>query len=650
MSTITKKIISTRGAKQNTTLSNLSPATSIEIVVQANYSRIGWISFHGIDTTYLPDTVTIHLHSVDYQTNDAKLYHVLGDWTEDMATDNLPQYEYFTDISGKGWIEITDVPKSYLENGFRLCSPYNIYSSTFHTHRMEGYEPYIEYETRKPDISDFIVTGELSSVSCTWVQADCQRWKIEAVLNGVIEATLNGTTTPECTFTNLLTKSGSYTFKLTCYYENEETIETAEIALMQKVPTITSLEPNNVQKLRTNPTDITFSGENITTWDLSVIQNGVTKHTDSGTTVRTSTIQANVLSNGSATISLTATYQGTGYTTTATRTSSFTVYGKPEKPSFSVQSSYNTPKPMFSWSNNAEQVACRFIIETTDGTSVIDTGEKYGTANSYQPTISLANDTYYTAKLYIKNQYDLWSDVVSGTFLVAFAELSQPVFTLYADNENAMNVLVIESEEDASFSKHIVYRRKVGDTDWLKIADNVMRIQTIEDCECGANVTYEYKVTAVSDIEAYTDSEIKSISCNFHNTHVSVANTNDKVILNMEVESDVSYADDISFELYDGQDKPDSSSSGLGYASITVSAEVETEVYNKLMRYWKEPLLCLRDRSGLLIYGRITQPQVNFKCYGLYNISFTFTECYNEGVDLNGTDEYRYCYFIERQW
>nr|DAP50267.1 MAG TPA: hypothetical protein [Caudoviricetes sp.] len=633
-------------------MTNLIPARGdIEIVQKADYARHGFISFYGVDTTYLPDTVSVFIHTVDYETFDAKVYRMLGDWTENMAQNSLPpQQDYLDKVTGKEWIEIPNVPKSYLNYGFRFVPVYNVYGSTMHSIGVEGFEPYVTYGTYKPDISDFTVSGDLSEAICSWTQADCKKWKVDAILDGNVQATLSGESTPRCVFTNLLIKSGKYTFKLTCYYDDVETVETFEIYLAQKVPTITSLEPNNVQKLRTNPIDITFSGENITSWALSVTQNGVIKHSDSGTTGRTSIVQANVLSNGSATISLTVTYQGAGYTTTDTRTSTFTVYGKPSQPSFNVESSYNTPKPLFTWSNNYEQVAWKFIIETSTGTEVVNTGEQYGITSSYQPTISLTNGNYYVAKLQIKNQYDMWSDIVSGTFLVSFATLSQPVFTLYADEENAINVLVIESEENTSFSKHVVYRRKVGDIHWLKIADNVARVQTIEDCECGSNIAYEYKVSSVSDIDAHTDSEIKTITCKFHNTHISVANTNDKVILNMEVESDVSYTDDITFELYDGQDKPDSSSSGLAYAVLTVSAEVETEAYNKLMRYWKEPLLCLRDRSGLLLYGRITQPQVNFKCYGVYNVSFTFTECYNEEVDLNGTDEYRYCYFIECEW
>ena len=512
------------------------------------------------------------------------------------------------------------------------------------------YRPHIEIECIEPEVNDLQVTGDSTdgNVVVSWNGIDVKNWTLNAILNGVVIASKTGTSENSSTFTQgTFTQSGNYYFKLIATngiskeFTVNKTINTVS-------PTVLNLEPSNVGKLRNNPIDVTFTGENISSWSLEVKQNGVVKHSDSGSTSRLSTIQANVLSNGQATITLTATYNGVGYTTTTTQTSTFDVYGKPEKPILNIQSEYMTPKPVFYWSSS-EQVAWRVVV-SNGNVDVIDTGEQYGDSNSYKPSEPLENNTIYTIKVSIKNQYDLWSDYSTSTFMVSFSELAQPQFTLYTDSENAMNILVIESQEDTNFYKHIVYRREKGESSWLQIADNIGRIQTVSDCECAASVMYEYKVTAVSSIEGHTDSEIKSIACNFHNTHISIANTTDKVILNMDVETDVNNYDSITFEQYDGQDKPDSSDSGYNYAVVAINAEVDNDTYKALMRYWKEPLLCLRDRSGLLLYGRISQPSTNFKCYGLYNISFTFTECYNEGVELNAMDEYRYCYFIERTW
>lgn len=392
--------------------------------------------------------------------------------------------------------------------------------------------PYLEYTYTKSDIH-VNITGASIDDNITL------NWSLDNQLGGSVKAYQNGNLIKNLTITseNTVTfEPGSFvttdyiTVEVEVYKQGElYTSSTVITNITNTKPTITSLEPSNVQMLRTDIIPVTFTATNVTSWILDVKQNGVTKHSASGTNERVSNIQANVLSNGSVTITLTCKYVGNGYTTTTTKEVSFIAYGKPESPTLIISNVYNTPKPLLQWVLSSEQVAYRVVIH--HGEDVIIDTSAYGNDSAYQVTDLLVNNNIYSISLYIKNQYDLWSDPVTASFEISFAELEPPVFTIYNDDDNAMNVLVIESPVSEDFYYHEVYRREKGTSKWLKIADNVNRVQTIKDNECKSNALYEYKVTAVSSLGAYTDSEIKECSCNFHNTHINVANSDQKVIL-----------------------------------------------------------------------------------------------------------------------
>lgn len=624
------------------------------------------VSYYRSDTAYsvsinyvIPDYIksyrlkSFNLNVIDfYNTTD---FNIAGDYSYfDGSSEPLERGKEILHITKVGQLIINgDTTKTIVKNSlswtldWRYQSDYAFFHGT--NADDENNRPFIEIEVTEPEISNISISGSSTDdiVTASWDSTDVVEWNLNVSLDNAQIATASGTSDKTATFSvGTFTQSGEYEFKLTAIngctkeYIVNHTINTVS-------PIISNVEPSNVNMLRTSTIPITFTGTNIDSWSLAVEQTRVTKHTDSGTTGRTSTIQPNVLSNGTAIISITATHNGTGYTTTTTKEVTFTAYGKPEAPTLNISTSYSTPKPLLQWIDSSEQVAYRVVIN--HGEEVVSDVSAYGNDSAYQVTDLLLNNNIYSVSVYIKNQYDLWSDPVSASFSISFAELESPVFTLYNDDDNAMNVLVIESPVSEEFYYHEVYRREKDTTTWSKIADNVNRVQTIKDNECRSNTLYEYKVSAVSSLGTYTDSEIKECSCNFHNTHINVANSDQKVILNMEVSSDVTYEDDINFEVYDGINKPGSSSGLLDYATLSISCQLKEADFYKIMAFWKESLLCIRDASGLLLYGRISKPKYSYYL-GRYQTSFTFTETYNEGVNMNGNDESRFNCFIESEW
>ena len=621
-----------------------------------------YVAFNKEDLDSIPKYAKTQLWAYA-ELNDAynsiikELYTLNSNFDSNTTYNNKPSMTLLTDKGNYAFgtwvkVDIPNTPSQYY-NGIGITGDSNSTAYTGvlrnHTDSVAAPRIYYEYKYSKDELI-LTTTGNSidNDITVSWTLDNQTKGIVKAYQDGSLIKTINVTTENNVTFApGSFTTTQDITIEVELYKQGELYTSSKIITNITNTnPVITSLEPSNVQKLNSNPIDITFDGSNITKWDLQVKQNGLIKHSADGTSERLTTIQANVLSNGSATITLNVEYSGNGYTTYATKEVTFNVYGKPSNPVLNIDSVYGTPRPILKWVYNTEQVSYRVVI--SKGDSIVEDTTLYGSNYEYEVTNTLLNNNIYTITLYIKNEYDLWSDPVSANFEISFAELSPPIFTIYNDDDNARNTLVIESEENKDFYYHEVYRREKGSS-WVRVATNVNRVQTVHDNECKNNVVYEYKISAVSALGTYTDSVVKECKCTFHNTHISVANTNRSIILNKAVSSEISYTDDITFEIYDGTNKPSSSNGLVNYATLSVSCQLKEDEFDELMEFWMESLLCLRDVSGLLLYGRITKPKYNWYLYR-YQVSFTFTETYNEGIDINGDNEPGFNNFIKSEW
>ena len=195
-------------------------------------------------------------------------------------------------------------------------------------------------------VSNYVITGTSidSSITVTATGDNVYNWKVEAIQDGIIKATKEGTgNTINCTFnTGELIKGGNTTFKLT--YSNTwnggSTQETVNLTYTQATISLLELPSANINT--DNPFTVTWVSSNQTGFTLQVGD-----RTYTGTTQKSVTVPGGVIGKGNKSIKLTVNYSNQYYGNSAVESKSFTGYGKPKAPILKVSSVYKTSNPVF---------------------------------------------------------------------------------------------------------------------------------------------------------------------------------------------------------------------------------------------------------------------------------------------------------------
>lgn len=187
----------------------------------------------------------------------------------------------------------------------------------------------------------------------------------------------------------------------------------------------------------------------------------------------------------------------------------FNSAGKPDAPVLTAPNTIeNTSMPLIAWTGVGQVV---YQAQVLQGESVVwDSGEVASEIGQVQVGFALADEETYTARVRIKNQYDLWSDWGTKEFTVDFELPNKPSFDIIKDLVRYSSRLTISNptpDGAGGFEYNEIYRREVGGL-WVRIATNIERDGTFEDCAMKSGQPYEYKVRAVGT-QGYMDSDIK---------------------------------------------------------------------------------------------------------------------------------------------
>lgn len=517
-------------------------------------------------------------------------------------------------------------------------------------------EQYIEYTYTEPNVSYFAVSGTSidSDITFTCTYEDVEYFTVYAILNENVVATKTGTTITDCTFPlGSLTLPGEYTFKLIATYSGNTVESSQTVILTNTVPTITSLEPNGVNQLKSSNINISFSGTNITSYSIVAKHNGVSKWSNSGnntsglTSFSFSMIK-NLFDIGNVTLELTCTYSNGYYSTTTTQTATFLVYGAPSTPIISGLSEYTTPTPTFNFTCADSYISYQVEIDGIQKT------ETYGTPNKYRITDALSNNDYHTFKVRVKNQYQLWSEWASLTFLVSYAELIKPLINAYADDNNGCIVINAESEEQENFHNHSIFRSEDG-TVWTEIAVSLGLSDSYTDLTCASGVNYLYKVRANDINGGIKDSEIVTCKCEFKNLILSVPYSDKSIVLkyfadesglNKPMDNNTSR----TFTQVCGLSKPKSKRTDLEYLSFGLELAFKTkESFEEFITFKDEEILLLRDSRGLKIYCDMAINKFQDYLHYYKSVSVTFTEVYYKEGDYEEAPSTAFTY-TKNEW
>jgi hypothetical protein len=129
----------------------------------------------------------------------------------------------------------------------------------------------------------------------------------------------------------------------------------------------------------------------------------------------------------------------------------------------------------------------------------------------------LQNNTDYKIQVAIKNADNLWSDFVTSNIHVSYTPPAVPIvattkgegiITISIDNPTPTG-----TEPNVSYNS--VFRRKQGESTWIRIATNIPADASFVDYTPASGQVYEYFVRAWGDNGTYSDSSVVSESISF---------------------------------------------------------------------------------------------------------------------------------------
>ena len=329
------------------------------------------------------------------------------------------------------------------------------------------------------------------------------------------------------------------------------------------------------------------------------------------------------------------TYNLDGLASEYSEQAAITIAGKPDTPTLTrPNTTENTSKPLISWTASGQVM---YQAQVLQGTNIVwDSGEVASTAGQVQVGVNLADNTSYTAKVRIKNQYDLWSDWASKAFTVDFELPNKPTFDIVKDLVRASIRLTVTNptpDGTGGFSYNEVYRRKVNGS-WVKIASNIARNGTYEDCAMASSQPYEYMVRTIGTY-GYMDSDIKYADIRVRNSQLaSISDKNIYVPLVYDPKRNLSLGMGRTLMQFAGREKPVSEfgeSKDFGIALSFVIKDIE-DLDTLMALIESAETLLYRDNRGRKIYCTIGGLSIDEE-RKYWTVSFAIAEVsHQEGV------------------
>lgn len=627
MPQITKKIYATQSMTSRSDYKDTVLGTSLQAKQTADYNRTGYFNFYGIDTTTLPEFVTLKVYINSSDTTDVpagELGYMSGQWDENTDYSNIPSYSTGYDyIKNKGWNEIS-VNKSTLINGFAFYPSANIYGSTMvSTRGDEEYRPHIEYETICPLVDGLTVTDNGDTVVCSWTQEDTQSWKLEVIKNNTTRKILTGTTDTTCTINKTdIADGGEINFKLTAYYE-------AEIVTKEVTETIDPIEAK-ILVLELPNTSINVDETFTVRW-VSDNQSSFALELDgkiyTGTTQTSIIIPKSSISKGTKTVKLIVTYSNSYYSNSDTTSKSFVAYGKPIPPTFTTKSSYSSATPSVTW-NSDEQTAYQLVIKHASSV-IIDTGQVIG-VNKYYITPLLTNGYTYTATLKVRNKYGLWSDEVSTSFTISFTMPNTPSIKAISDIATGSIIINVNTniDNDTEYKNTEIWKREPGE-DWKRMAYKLNATDVWQDFYVAGDVNYEYKARNIGKSGGISESDIVTAKTVVHGYNFyDVQDNNKHLMFECGDSPKPKINQTTTIHHFANTDAPTIFSDGLMYWTCTMNfTTYSRDDITTLYKLMKSKLLLYKDNKGHKWFGKITNsPEFQEDDVEIITIQLEFTQ------------------------
>lgn len=461
----------------------------------------------------------------------------------------------------------------------------------------------------------------------SWESTNQTDFKADIIQNGTLKRAITGTSNDASIPPNTVT-DGVFTVNL---YSNNTIGGTSSTVLLTgdfiasiDKPLITSLEPDEINNNVNLPILCTWSASRQESYALKLIQDNQILKIYTGTTAQQLNIPPDTFKTGNCKLELAASNIVNGTTATSTKVSEFLGYGRPKTPIFNEQNIFNQALPTFKW-ESYEQIAYIFEI-WKDNIKIEGTQELIGTNQSYTTESALENNSIFTIKVKVKNQFNLWSDFAIKEITVSYTELPKPEFDIARDSSG---ILITMLMEDTPGLATLEVWRKDDYSKWTRFAYDMKRNDQWTDDTVASGKNYYYKVIANAKDGGMSESEVKTekaIVMDF--VFVNIEEPINRAVLKWNPKISITNMRKITSRLFAGCTKPKIEKGNVKYKIARMEFTItkpELEYFQYLADTSK--VILFRDRRGEKIYGQISSDiSENYEMLNKVNISFEFTE------------------------
>ncbi|MGG1571591.1 hypothetical protein [Fictibacillus sp. NRS-1165] len=188
--------------------------------------------------------------------------------------------------------------------------------------------------------------------------------------------------------------------------------------------------------------------------------------------------------------------------------------------------SISTSNPVVQWSSIDQE---SFDLEVWQGGTQVWDLERVSGNKAQTIDYNLSTGQTYEIRLRVKNFGGVWSDYASVTINTEFTSPSQANVELMIDEERGSISIDIENPSNSPIIAihNNIYRRKVGEIDWLKIADKIPPNLYFTDFTPASGISYEYMVETWGVNGTFTNSMIVSAAIFLNDSQVAVVTNPD---------------------------------------------------------------------------------------------------------------------------
>lgn len=517
-----------------------------------------------------------------------------------------------------------------------------------------GFNSKIETTAKIADLplsaADLTITGRNvvnidEGIIVTWNSVNQTSYRFE-MLGKVYE----GTTGTEIWIPARYLNAGPGQARLTVYNTINGVSRSVEIVkditTTDKAPAIVSLEPDGVNQNVDKDITVSWASKYQDRYKLELYEDNRLIRTYYGTTQTEFVIPANTLKNNNAKVVLTIYNTINTVTKQAVREAHFVAYGTPETPIWTNQSHFTTNKPVLSWTATG-QVSYKVEVLTLEGVKADESGEVISSVPRYTVKKVLSNKTSYKIRVSIKNQYRIWSKWAEKQIYISYTSLAAPELSLTAGmNGNA--VVSCQLQASSNF-KHCEVWRRTAFSDWVRVATGMGYSFSWEDTTLASGVEYFYRIWAIDNNDAISESDVKSVTVKLSGCILSnIEDLSQTVNLGFNVDNEFEDILNVAQMQYLGNSKPSIEYDSTAYVEGSLKFTVTREELEKLRHILKTAkVLLYRDSRGEKLYCKNTSGlKWAHVALDYYDVEFNVTEInYIEKDYHKGTGHLELVYF-----